>query len=314
MQKLFDSIKNPIFRLLCQLTDEINSGAKFTRKEIKNKILALPEFIYTEAPEIEKEENIIDMFFDFDKNGYAKICIAHPVNLSPNDIELNFLKNMLIDDEVIFLLPDELRKKLSERLKNFSPLYNPEDWKKLRIKPAQESEGKIFFDKLSVITEALRKKVKISCTGEKIIPCRLEYDFFSNKYFLIVWSEEKNIAEKISIRNLKKISLTEEKILEAVEGNLKKFYSENTAEISLQVKNTRNAVERCFALFGSFDKKTRFQEDGTYFLSVSYCKLDEEEVLEKILSLGAAITVLSPKNIRKQIADKFTTIKNLYKS
>lgn len=312
MQKLFDSTKNPIFRLLCQLINEINLGAKITRKEIKSRIFSLPEFIYTEAPETEKEENIIDELFDFDKNGHAEICVAGSINLSPNDTEINFLKTLLIDDEVNFLLPEELRKKLTERLKNFSPLYNPKDWKKLRLKSVEESEGKIFSEKLSVIAEALRKRVKIFCAGKRIIPCRLEYDFFADKYFLIVWSEEKNIAEKISVQNLEKISLTEEKIFEDVEDKLKKFYSENSAEISLQVKNTRNAVERCFSLFGPFDKKTRFQEDGTYFLNVSYFKFDEEEILEKILSLGAAVTVLSPKNIRKQITEKFLAVKNLY--
>lgn len=312
MQKLFDSTKNPIFRLMCQLVNEINFGAKLTRKEIKTRILSLPEFIYTEAPEIEKEEKIIDELFDFDKNGYAKIYTSQPINLSPNDSEINFLKTMLIDDEVNFLLPLDLRKKLSERLKNFSPLYDPKDWKKLRLKPDKELEGKIFSERLSIILDALRKKYKILCGDKKIIPCRLEYDFFSDKYFLVIWSEEKNIAEKISVRNLEKILLTEEKFSDDVEEKLKKFYEENSTEISLSVKNTRNAVERYFALFGPFDKKTRFQKDGTYFLSIKYCRFDESEVLEKILSLGAAITVLSPKNIREQVIKKFTAIKKLY--
>ena len=129
---------------------------------------------------------------------------------------------------------------------------------------------------------------------------------------MIAWSEEKNIAEKISVHDLEKISLTEEKIFDDVEAKLKNFYAENYVEISLSVKNTRNAVERCFALFGSFDKKTRFQEDGTYFLLIKYCRFDESEVLEKILSLGAAVTVLAPQNIRKRIIKKFVAIKDLY--
>ncbi len=312
MQKLFDSTKNPIFRLMCQLINEINSGEKITRKEIQSKIFGLTEFIYSEAPETEKEKNIIDFIFDFDKNGHAKICFAQPINLSLNDTEINFLKTMLIDDEVNFLLPDDLRKKLSERLKNFLPLYNPKDWKKLRLKPDEEPQGKIFSETLSVIVEALRKKIKIFCGNKKIIPCRLEYDFFLDKYFLIVWSEEKNIAEKISVSKLEKIFLTEEKISENVEEFLQKFYLNHTAEISLQVKNTRNAVERCFALFENLDKKTRFQEDGTYFLTINYCTFDEEEILEKILSLGAAVEVLSPKKIREQIIEKFLAIKKLY--
>ena len=312
MRTLFDSSKNPLFRLMCRLISEINSGAKMTREEIKKRIFSMPEFIYFEAPETEKEEKIIDILFEFDEKGFAKNHIRQSITLPPNDIEIGFLKTMLEDDEVNFLLSDDLRKKLSASLKKFSPLYNPKRWKKLRQKNIEESEGKIFSNKLFVLIEALRKRLEISCNGKKIIPCRLEYDFSSDKYFLITWSEEKNIAEKISVEKLEKILLTKKNIPADIEEKFQNFYSENTAEISLSVRNTRNAVERCFALFGMYEKKARFQDDGTYLLTVEYFKPDEEEILEKIFSLGAAVTVLSPKNIREKIVKKFVAVKNLY--
>ena len=312
MRTLFDSSKNPLFRLMCRLVNEINSGAKLTRKEIRNRIFSMPEFIYFEAPETEKEENIIDTLFDFDENGFAKNHIRQSVTLPPNDVEIGFLKTMLEDDEVNFLLPDDLRKKLSERIENFIPLYGSKNWHKLRPKNTEEPEGKILSDKLSVLVEALRKRSEISCAEKKIIPCRLEYDFSSDKYFLLTWSEEKNIVEKIPVGKLEKILPTKKNIPADVEEKFQKFYSTNTAEISLSVRNTRNAVERCFALFGMYEKKARFQDDGTYLLNVEYFKPDEEEILEKIFSLGAAVTVLSPKNIRERIIKKFVAIKNLY--
>lgn len=312
MRTLFDSSKNPLFRLMCRLVNEINSGAKLTRKEIRNRIFSMPEFIYFEAPETEKEENIIDTLFEFDENGFAKNHIRQSVTLPPNDVEIGFLKTMLEDDEVNFLLPDDLRKKLSERIENFIPLYGSKNWHKLRPKNTEEPEGKILSDKLSVLVEALRKRSEISCAEKKIIPCRLEYDFSSDKYFLLTWSEEKNIVEKIPVGKLEKILPTKKNIPADVEEKFQKFYSTNTAEISLSVRNTRNAVERCFALFGMYEKKARFQGDGTYLLTVEYFKPDEEEILEKIFSLGAAVTVLSPKNIRERIIKKFVAIKNLY--
>lgn len=312
MRTLFDSSKNPLFRLMCRLVNEINSGAKLTRKEIRNRIFSMPEFIYLEAPETEKEENIIDALFEFDENGFAENHIRQSVTLPPNDVEIGFLKTLLEDEEVNFLLPDDLRKKLSKRIENFIPLYGSKNWHKLRPKNTEKPEGKILSDKLSVLVEALRKRSEISCAGKKIIPCRLEYDFSSDKYFLLTWSEEKNMVEKIPVEKLEKILPTKKNIPADVEEKFQKFYSTNTAEISLSVRNTRNAVERCFALFGTYEKKARFQDDGTYLLTVEYFKPDEEEILEKIFSLGAAVTVLSPKNIRERIIKKFVAIKNLY--
>ena len=63
MQSLFDDTKNPVFRLVCQIVKEIRAGAKLTRKEILARIFSLPEFIYVEAPEVEREENIVDTLF-----------------------------------------------------------------------------------------------------------------------------------------------------------------------------------------------------------------------------------------------------------
>lgn len=108
------------------------------------------------------------------------------------------------------------------------------------------------------------------------------------------------------------VKLSDEQIPDNTDEQLENFYSANVAEISLEVKNTRNAVERCFALFSSFDKKARLQDDGSCFLTISYSPLDEEEILEKILSLGATVTIIEPKNIRERLYKRFAEINALY--
>ena len=312
MRSLFDDTKNPIFRLLCQIVNEVQSGKKFTRKEILRRIFSLPEFIYVEAPEREREEKIVDVLFNFDGAGFAKIPSGKIFSLPMSDTELQWLRAVLADEETAFLLPATLREKLLNRLEKFPPLYDKTFCQKLRA--AQEmSTGEKFFDKLSIIVTALRLRRKILCENELLTPCRIEYDLAADKYFLIVWREETQSVEKISVENLGALTLTEELIPPECEDLLKKFYSENVAEVSLKVLNTRNAVERCFALFSSFDKSARFQDDGSYFLTVRYCLLDEEEIIEKIFSLGSAVTVVAPKNIRERIIKKFVAIKTLYK-
>ena len=311
MQSLFDDTKNPVFRLVCQIVKEIRAGAKLTRKEILARIFSLPEFIYVEAPEVEREENIVDTLFKFNRAGFAEIPSGKNFSLPISDTELSWLSAILADEELFFLLPEDLREKLSARLKNFPPLYAKNSWRRLRAKMTTAT-GKIFSEKLAAIVEALRLQKKIICGEEILTPCRLEYDLFTDKYFLIVWREITRRVEKIPIENLPAITLSDENIPPDTESHLKNFYAENVAEVSLKVENTRNAVERCFALFSSFDKKSRLQDDGSYFLTISYCTLDEEEIFDKILSLGAAATVISPEAFRKRIINRFIEIKNLY--
>ena len=312
MRSLFDDTKNPVFRLLCRIVNEICDGARLTRRDILNRIFSLPEFIYVEAPERLREEKIVDLLFNFNAAGFAEVPARKNFSLPMSDTELQWLRAVLADAEIAFVLPDELREKILSRLEKFPPLYEKNSWRKL-LTVKKISAGEKFSDKLATLVESLRLRRKIFSGNELLTPCRLEYDLAADKYFLIVWREDSQAVEKIPVENLAEVSLSKELIPPDCDDRLKNFYSQNASEVSLKILNTRNAVERCFALFSSFDKKARVQDDGTYFLTVTYCVLDEEEVLEKIFSLGAAVTVITPEHLRKKIIDRFAAIKALYK-
>ncbi len=311
MQSLFDEIKNPLFGLMCRLVNEIYEGKKLTRNEIKNSIRALPNFFYNEAPDFEREEKIIDALFLFDeKTGFAKNCINAPLPAVITDTEISWLKTFLTDDETAFLLPENLREKLLSRLQNIAPLYEKNLWRKVNLKPSKTRAGLTFSENLSLIVQALSEQKIISDGTKNFIPYRLEYDNFADKYFLITWSEKNSRIEKIPVENLQKLILPNEKIPADIEEKVRKFYAENSIEISLSVMNTRNAVERCFAIFGAYDKKARLNSDGKYFLTIKFLKSDEEEILSRILFLGVAVTVISPENYRQKIIGIFSSIVN----
>ncbi|MBQ4404243.1 MAG: WYL domain-containing protein [Selenomonadaceae bacterium] len=311
MQSLFDDTKNSLFRLLCQIVNEISAGGKFTRKEILRRIFALPEFIYLEAPEKVREEEIVDALFNFDSNGFAVVPTEKKFSLPISDTECSWLRAVLADEETAFLLPAAFRKKLLACLANCPPLYEKSLWRKLRSEQ-NSAARKNFFVNLSIIVEALRRRRKIFIDGQSVSPCRLEYDLSADKYFLIAWREEARTIKKMPVEGFDTVELSGEQIPDDTDERLENFYSAHVAEVSLEVQNTRNAVERCFALFSSFDKKARLQDDGTCLLTISYSPLDEEEIFEKILSLGATVTITAPENIRERIRQRFIEINALY--
>lgn len=311
MQSLFDDTKNSLFRLLCQIVDEICAGGKFTRKDILRRIFSLPEFIYLEAPEQAREEEIVDALFNFDRNGFAVVPATKNFSLPPSDAELSWLRAVLADEENAFLLPDAFRKNLLNRLKNFPPLFEKKSWRTLRAESKSDLGNELHVN-LAVIVEALRLRRKVFVDGQAVSPCRLEYDLASRKYFLIAWLDEARTIKKMPVEALGMIELSGEQIPDDADTRWENFYSSNVAEVSLEVQNTRNAVERCFALFSSFDKKARLQDDGGCFLTVSYSPTDEDEILEKILSLGSAVTVVAPEILRERLRQRFAEIKALY--
>lgn len=208
MQSLFDEIKNPFFSLMCRLVNEIHDGKKLTRQEIKNRIRNLPDFFYNEAPDFEREEKIIDALFYFDeKNKFAKNYIDAQISAQVTDTELSWLKTFLLNAETAFLLPENLREKLLERLKNIKPLYEKNFWRKFTSKSLKTYTGVTFSENLSLIIQALIEQKLISCNDKILIPYRLEYDNFTDKYFLIIWNGDKSCVEKISVANLQKMTL-----------------------------------------------------------------------------------------------------------
>ena len=270
MTSLFDATQNPLFRLICTLVNEIHSGARLSRRDIYRRIVSLPKFHYNEAPETSREKEIIDAVFQFPPpENFAKLRLEAPVPPLISDTELAWLKTMLLDADAAFLLPAELRTKLLERLAEIPPLYDLNAWKKLRFVNSEKLP--LNQRTLALIVEALRQRRKILLQDAAIIPCALEYDFSSGEFFLIVWNEALRAAEKFPASALDAARLAEESIPPDLSDRLRDFYRKHTVELSLRLRNRLNAVERCFALFGSCDKTSRYQKDtDTYFMTVKY--------------------------------------------
>lgn len=312
MTSLFDATQNPLFRLICALVSEIHNGAKLSRRDIRSRILSLPSFHYNEAPETSREEKIIDAMFQFPPpEHFAKLRLELPLPPLICDTEISWLKTMLLDADAAFLLPPELRTKLLERLTEIPPLYDLNHWKKLRF--VNPDRLPLNQQTLSLIVEALRQRRKIFHGSGAVIPCVLEYDFSTGEFFLIVWNENLREAQKFPAEKFTGASLSDESVPPDLSDRLRQFYSQHTAELSLLLRNRRNAVERCFALFGSYDKTSRYQkETDTYFMTVKYYDFEENELLEKILSLGAAVTVTAPEPLRQKMIQRLQDIRSIY--
>lgn len=312
MTSLFDATQNPLFRLLCTLVNEIHAGARLSRRDIYDRIVSVPPFHYKEAPDDSRENQIIDAVFQFPPpEHFAKLRLEVPLPPLICDTELSWLKTMLLDADAAFLLPPELRAKLLERLAEIPPLYDPNAWQKLRF--VNPENPPLNQQTLALIVEALRQHRKILQQDAAIIPCALEYDFSTGEFFLIVWNENLREAQKFPVAQLESVRLSEESVPPDLSDRLRDFYRQHTVELSLLLRNRRNAVERCFALFGSYDKTSRYQQDSdSYVMTVKYYDFEEAELLEKILSLGAAVTVTAPKPLRQKIIQRLREVRQLY--
>jgi len=308
MKELFNRTSNPLFHLLCQIINEIYAGKKITKQEIQQRIKEIPEFQYNEAPEDERELAIIDKVFQFESpNSPASICITAPVPSLVTDTELAWLKSMLLDDNFDFILPEELRNNLINRLKNVTPLYNKSVW---HGRPHSDSEIKPI---LRTIINALSSKTALIIDKHQyIIPYRLEYDLATGLYSLIAWEEKHKKVLKIHLNKNIHLFKTLERISSETSVQILTYLEQNKKQVTLELTPTRNSVERCLFLFSTYDKETHIDSNEKYIFIIQYYKFDEDDVISKIQSLGVSVVVQSPEDIRQKIISNILKMQNIY--
>lgn len=299
--RLFHELQAALFQSLVAVVNEIHAGARLTRKDVLRRLQPLDP-VY-----VSRQEEIIDTMFTFSPSGEAKLLLESPVHLPPTKAELRWLKTMLEDESAAFLVAADLREKLLLRLAAVRA-YPQEAWHVLR---GAGDDAKSVEKPLAEFWRALREGRMVFCRNvdalglcheSKAAPCRLEYDAEENRCRAIVWLVDDGRAVKMNFTRIEEIRVLDEPVPQDVEEKFLAFLESRRCSVTLRLAPKNNAVERAFCLFAPYDKEAAFDEEsGIYTLTVFYYDFDEREMLEQILSLGSAATVLAPEEMRQKI-------------
>lgn len=325
MAALFNNENALLLHILCRVINEICRGARLTESDIQKRLNAnFPgEAFFTS----ETEREVIDALFPsrYDENGtLMKPFYEAPVPSLPSGDERLWLKTMLLDENVAFLLPEELRQKLLARLADTPDFSLAGAWEKRQAKgdnPAAEP----LQGRLALIWKALREKkklryVNIDKSGARhehiFAPCRLEYDAAMNRFYLVVWDETESRAVKINIHRLETLEITKEAVPEGTEEKFMGFLTARKCEVVFRLfdKDNTHAFDRCYSLFSAYDKEACAEEENVYTIKVYYQDFDRREIVARLLSLGPAAVVLEPEDIREEIIGRLKAAWEIYKN
>lgn len=323
MAALFNNENALLLHVLCHVINEICRGKRLTESEIQKRLnAAFPgEAFFTG----ETEQEVIDALFPsrYEGTDKPKPFYEAPVPSLPSDNERLWLKTMLLDESVAFLLPDDLREKLLSRLADTPGFSLAGVWEKRQAKgdnPAAEP----LKGRLVLIWKALREKKKlryanIDKSGARhehtLAPCRLEYDAAMNRFFLIVWDEAENRAVKINIHRLETLEISKEAVPPDTEEKFMGFLTSRKSEVLFRLVDKRDthAFDRCYSLFSAYDKEACAEEENVYTIKVYFQDFDRREIVARLLSLGPAAVVLEPEDIREEIIGRLKEAWELYR-
>ncbi len=323
MASLFNNENSLLLRVLCRIINEIHDGRQITRREAETRIHKA--FPLGESIPINAENELIDVLFPT-TTGKDKILVPFYNATVPSiltDDERLWLKTMLTDEAAAFLLSDDLRKKLMDRLSDTPDFSTDGLWEKRQAK-GDDPRSEPLKARLTLLWKALREKkqihyVNIDRSGIRhdrtLAPCRLSYDAAGNRYYLIVWDENENRAVRVNPLRLESLEITKLSIPTDTEEKYQDFLETREATVTFRLieKEESSAFDRCFSLFAAYDKESFAEEDGTYTIKVHYKNFDHREIIARILSLGAYAVVLDPPEIREEIIDRLKNAWSLYR-
>lgn len=301
---IFHELHSDLFLALCRIINAIASGERMTRTDI---LQQLPNLDWGS---LERANELIDTIFLFQPDGTTELFLDKAIAPRATTVELIWLRAMLEDPGAAFLLPADLREKLLQKLATI-PEWPREIW---QIVQEQGDDRTALQARLETIWQALRKKHQLAYANRDsrghlhagiCSPCRLEYDAVANRFYLIIWQEAEARAIKMRVASLESVQCLDAPIPAGTEEAFQQFLASRRQSVTLRIERQNNAVKRCFMMFASYDKEASYDEDAdTYTMQLYYYDFDRHEILQQILSLGAAATVLAPADMREAIIEQ----------
>lgn len=220
-----------------------------------------------------------------------------PVKYAPNmpltDLQKRWMKSLLNDPKIKLFDVD------GSGLEDAEPLFDRKDI----LFFDQYSDGDPFEDEeyiknFRTVLQALREKRRIGIsfksarTGKehrwKCVPQRLEYSLKDDKFRILTYgSGHTDIINAATIVECELLDKYDEDSVHPLEME--------KGELTMELTDERNALERALLHFSHLQKETIKAEDGKYIIKLTYNMQDETEILIRILSFGPMVKVIEPQ-------------------
>lgn len=154
-----------------------------------------------------------------------------------------------------------------------------------------------FRTVLSALKEGCPLKIKAINRKGRLLsmtvrPERLEYSEKDDKFRLIGAGVTVNLARMASCEPA------------AVPLSPRSLSGPDKCSLTLRVRDTRNALERCLLHFAHFEKRVERTDGKRYLVHIQYDQDDETELVIRILSFGPMVEVTEPMEFRALIAER----------
>lgn len=259
--------------------------------------------------------------FCFEDNKFHSYIKRH-VPVICSSLEREAAKSICSIPSAGLFLPEELLEKLDCATKDVDSRWDVRDitvnfrrGKEVKrraddagqkAEAAKEAKDSIACrEKLAVLTAAIRsRKAVIQGEDTLLYPLKLEYSYRYDEFSLWAFDPVRGCHVKMGIRELTDLRGTQ-KPFAGYDGDYMTFMKESQKEAELQIETNELLAETCFRVFSYYTREASYDAGSRiYRLKIFYHPDEEEDLMEDILSLGSAVTLLSPGELQEKLCTR----------
>lgn len=262
---------------------------------------------YAPVEENDQYEQTLPHYLVISSEQGLQPLFPHLPTLVLTNVERMFLKDLLTDCRINWMLPVDIQQSLKQALIEVTTTLPAKTWgnKSLAIDRTADS-----YTNHWLCTQAMIQQTTLSWATPEgvttIIPCKLEYNTATNEFSLIGYQAMDETFYYYSLDTLPTLTIGEAPV-EMDANILYKEYQETKRQtVAFSIYDLNNAIDRCFNAFCNYEIVGSETEPNTFTLSIQYLPFQEKDIVRILLSLGAAVRVHEPSTMKDQLNAIYT--------
>lgn len=218
------------------------------------------------------------------------------------NVERMFLKDLLTDCRINWMLPTDIQQSLEQALIEVPTTLPTDTWanKSLAIDRTADS-----YTNHWLCTQAMIQQTTLSWATPEgvttIIPCKLEYNTSTNGFSLIGYQAMDETFHYYSLNTLPTLTVDEAPIEIDANTLYKEYQQTKRQTVVFTIYDLNNAIDRCFNAFCNYEIVGSETAPNTFTLIVEYLPFQEKDIVRILLSLGAAVHIHEPSTLKNQL-------------
>ena len=304
-----DIIFNEIFSSYYKVMREITNAESMSIKELQDFISSRS----SDESSLFLLDNLNNYFFLKEIDGKWESKLGKEIVQPLTKLEKSWLKEIISDPKFKLFVDEEKINKLNELLGEIQPLFDESVFHYFdQTMSSDEYLSEEYVNKFKTLKKAIeeKKNLVLDYTNirnenyiEESVPLKLEYSLKNNKFRLLAvrFRKGKKELKAYNVKQINKIIEIKENTFENINRNP---YADEYCEepVKILVHNTRGAIMRFMTEFSTYKKESIFDDEtGDCTTTFYYHSEEKPEIINKILSFGVAVKVLSPSSLIDEI-------------